>query len=255
MTPIAARYAGECAVTGRSYQPGARIEKTRFGWALSDQQTHDTLAAMEAAPIHISRGEGYGGSPFAVGEVRRERWHDPHAGPFGGAPRDGIVVILAANARYEAEDGMSFGVGDESGYVYRAWAREATAEEAAPVLAREAAAVARRRQAARVREIAAMIARDGTAPPPADGSLALVGERVLDTQDLYGGGGWFVVDEDGAGPHGPAIWHVRNNGGDGDDWSRNNIRTGGAGAIGRYVPYDAALVDELRRLDAGEDAQ
>ncbi len=69
------------------------------------------------------------------------------------------------------------------------------------------------------------------------------GERLIDTQDLYGGGGWFVV-----GPEG--IWRVENNGRDGDNWSANNVRTGGAGAIGYRVPFDQALADELHALAA-----
>lgn len=32
---------------------------------------------------------------------------------------------------------------------------------------------------------------------------------------------------------------------DGDDWSRNNVRTGGAGAIGRRIPADAALTAQV----------
>lgn len=43
--------------------------------------------------------------------------------------------------------------------------------------------------------------------------------------NIYGGGIQYVVTAE-------YIWHVKNNGMDGDDWSQNNIRTGGAGAIG-----------------------
>lgn len=58
----------------------------------------------------------------------------------------------------------------------------------------------------------------------------------------YGGGEWFVVQPD-------AIWRVINNGGDGDDWSLNNIRTGGAGAIGmkfEITPRRMELLDRLK---------
>jgi len=48
------------------------------------------------------------------------------------------------------------------------------------------------------------------------------------------------------GPKG--IWFVRNNGADGDDWSINNVLTGGAGAIGWVVPYDKTLAEEIQRL-------
>jgi hypothetical protein len=69
------------------------------------------------------------------------------------------------------------------------------------------------------------------------------GERVdnpFDPQTLYGGGSWFAI--------GPAwIWSVRNNGADGDDWERNNVRTGGAGAIGHQGPFTEALAEQIRR--------
>jgi len=56
-------------------------------------------------------------------------------------------------------------------------------------------------------------------------------------------GEWFVV-----GPE--YIWYCQNNGSDGDDWSRNNVRTGGAGAIGWRVPRTDELAAELVTLDA-----
>lgn len=41
---------------------------------------------------------------------------------------------------------------------------------------------------------------------------------------------------------------MRQNGMDGDDWSRNTIRTGGAGAIGYRIPLDDDLAAEIRAL-------
>lgn len=72
-----------------------------------------------------------------------------------------------------------------------------------------------------------------------------LGERVLDTSNIYGGGDWFVIGDD-------AIWYVQNNGMDGDDWSHNNIRTGGAGAIGWKISMDTDIEDTLRALVAGQ---
>jgi hypothetical protein len=71
------------------------------------------------------------------------------------------------------------------------------------------------------------------------------GDRMLDTQNIYGGGDWFVVGQ-------KYIWYVQNNGMDGDNWSRNNVATGGAGGIGHRIEFDQAIADELRRLNAGE---
>jgi len=44
------------------------------------------------------------------------------------------------------------------------------------------------------------------------------------------------------------IWYIQNNGGDGDDWSVNNVLTGGAGAIGWRVAYEQELAERLARL-------
>jgi len=85
--------------------------------------------------------------------------------------------------------------------------------------------------------------RDGGVRP--DGEHSPDGERLLDTQNIYGGGDWFVIETD-------RIWYVRNNGMDGDNWSNNNVRTGGAGGIGMYIPFDELIANELRTLDSGE---
>lgn len=49
---------------------------------------------------------------------------------------------------------------------------------------------------------------------------------------IYGGGECYIVTPDQAAQ----VWKLRNNGSDGDDWGRNNVRTGGAGAIGYLYP-------------------
>lgn len=50
-------------------------------------------------------------------------------------------------------------------------------------------------------------------------------ERKGKGHNIYGGGTQYCVTKN-------HVWKIENNGMDGDDWSRNNIRTGGAGAIG-----------------------
>ncbi|MEA3641751.1 MAG: hypothetical protein VBE63_17700 [Lamprobacter sp.] len=99
----------------------------------------------------------------------------------------------------------------------------------------------RESKAAAQRDLRALIERFTSEGQRPEGSHVLEGVRLLDTQNIYGGGDWWVIEDD-------HIWYVRNNGADGDDWSRNNIRTGGAGAIGWSLPADAGLIDELRRL-------
>jgi len=68
------------------------------------------------------------------------------------------------------------------------------------------------------------------------------GEELYDKEfkpNIYGGGIWYVIQPD-------AIWIIENNGSDGDDWSRNNIMTGGAGAIGKKCPRDPELEALIR---------
>lgn len=54
--------------------------------------------------------------------------------------------------------------------------------------------------------------------------------------DIYGGGRKWVINKKL-----DVIWEITNNGHDGDNWGLNNIATGGAGAIGVYVPYSEEL--------------
>jgi len=75
------------------------------------------------------------------------------------------------------------------------------------------------------------------------GEHVLTGVRMLDSQSIYGGGDWFVVEPDD-------VWFVVNNGMDGDDWLRNNVRTGGAGGIGRKLPRTDELVAALEATQA-----
>lgn len=77
-----------------------------------------------------------------------------------------------------------------------------------------------------------------------EGNFILDGEQIEDPfypADIYGGGRWFVIQLDW-------IWFVKNNGHDGDDWGRNNVQTGGAGAIGTRIKYDAEIAEKIKKL-------
>lgn len=77
-----------------------------------------------------------------------------------------------------------------------------------------------------------------------EGDFRLEGESIDDPfypPDIYGGGRWFVIGKD-------HIWFVKNNGHDGDDWGRNNVQTGGAGAIGTRTKYNAEIAEKIRKL-------
>ena len=112
------------------------------------------------------------------------------------------------------------------------------------VKAARAAADARHQAAAvRARALGALEAEFSVGDRPA-GPLVLEGEEVpLSGMDhrIYGGGEWAVIAAD-------KIWLVQNNGADGDAWANNNIRTGGAGAIGWSLSRTPELEARVRHL-------
>ncbi len=89
--------------------------------------------------IRIGGGSGYGCSGWQSGQVIRNTARNIQ----NGGPE--WLFVLACTRKYIREDGMSFGVGDENGYLYTAVCRPATPEEAAPRIAEVRAAEARKR--------------------------------------------------------------------------------------------------------------
>ena len=144
--------------------------------------------------------------------------------------RDGqFFKILTQRRQFWHEDGLSFGLADDSGEIVIGKASPATAEESAPL--REEMENAERRRAesraiqAERNELREFIRSNGQR------LNGCAGELLLSTVKPFGGGDWFQIDEQG-------IWYCQNNGHDGDDWSLNNVRTWGAGAIGWCVPFE-----------------
>lgn len=238
--PMTAMYDGTCAKCHRSFPAGAAIiwnRTTRQAWHTScpavdtDDATNTTDAPC--APYTISGGEGYGYRGWEPGQLVRtnERQQTQTGYPEW-------LTVVRAGRTYYREDGMSFGVGDESGYVYWADCREATPEEAAPGIARVEAAKAKEQAKAELATIERTIRTDGEQP---EGMHSPEGERLMDTMTPYGGGAWYVIGTN-------HIWYVQNNGMSGDTWARNNVRTGGAGAIGWRVPHTPELETTLRRI-------
>lgn len=240
--PIRARYPGTCAVTGRRYDAGALIERTPEGWALADAEGRAAAESAKSATIHLQRGSGeVDGEPYEVGSTIRADWYED------GERRSGIVTIVSCGQRYYREDGMSFGVMDESGYVYHASARLATPEEMQPLLAAEAAARARREARARLEGIVRRIHNDGEYPSkierrPDGETFALHRDP---SAPLYGGGTWLVIDALGG-----RIWSLLGNGADGDDWSRNNLPS----TIACFLPYADELANEIRACAAAAES-
>ncbi len=185
------------------------------------------------APYALEGGSGYGCHGWDVGQTMRMS----KSAQEKGYPE--YVTVVRAGKQYFREDGLSFWVGADQGYTYWADCREATPEEIAPVKARIEAAEAVKTAKAEVEAIKKRIQAEGERP---EGDNIPEGARLFNTQTIYGGGDWFVV-----GPE--WIWYVRNNGGDGDSWVNNNVRTGGAGAIGWRVPYSRNIAGDLYRLE------
>ncbi len=182
----------------------------------------------------LSGGSGYGHQGYEVGQTLRtsKRLQEQGHPEF-------VTVTKASQTRYR-EDGLSFGVGDDEGYLYFARVRTATEEEGAAVQARIDAEVRKVNLHREVVEIAEDIRKHGEFPSSEEGKLvAATGDRMFDSQNIYGGGSWFLVSPD-------HVWYVRNNGADGDAWGHNNMQTGGAGATGWRVPRTDELVAKLK---------
>ena len=92
----------------------------------------------------------------------------------------------------------------------------------------------------RIREIIEIIQTRGQCPK----KLEITGDKYITTKSeqnsIFGGGEWINIDDD-------RVFYVKNNGSDGDDWSRNNVETGGAGGIG-WILKDSEISKELLRL-------
>jgi hypothetical protein len=226
---ITAKFTSRCPVCGGQIQPGDRVE-----WQRGEKARHLKCEkpVYNFPTFAIGGGSGSGCNGWAKGQIIRNSPRSIER----GEPE--FLYVLESSQRYFRVDGWSFGVGDDQGYLYDGLCREATEEEAAPLKAKIQKREEIKAAKAELLKIKDQIRNNGVKP---DGKNTPEGERVLDTQTIYGGGDWFVVGTE-------LVWYVQNNGGDGDAWDWNNVRTGGAGAIGWYIPRTETLVTELDRL-------
>jgi hypothetical protein len=258
---ITAKYPGKCRKCGAVINIGDRIE-----WEKSKGAAHISCPAIKRIEemdkkrdeerkndpnnIKISGGSGYGCHGWTVGQTinhmvtrRREKGeilpneNPEKINPYWVDLGYQLITVITSGKRYYREDGMSFGVGDDSGYTYWADCRPATPEQISQYIDALMPTAIRENAKIEITKISKKI-RDTGEYPLAE-QINLEGStRILNTQDIYGGGDWFFIGCEW-------IWYVRNNGGDGDDWSCNNVRTGGAGAIGWRIPYDANIASRL----------
>lgn len=161
---------------------------------------------------------------------------------------NGHVVVFTGEKgtrRVDEDDPSVYGshlLGEEGSWAVIVEYRNATPDETAVWEQQQTETQARRDHAVALNSEAASIAHrirtEGHRPPsPAQPT----GEPLCGHPDLHGGGAWFVIEPE-------AIWLVENNGADGDDWSLNNVHTGGAGAIGWRVPEDREVAQRIREL-------
>lgn len=226
-----------------------------------DGSTAEVYVASVGEPFADDDGQSVfaeiGTAPLPPGTMILNRGYDHHPGELAGLTfrtkqRDvgvpAIVTVISATFQWIAEDGMSFGLNDDQGYAGRLICRPATPEEAAKLEADEAEKKARGKAHDRRLELACTIMQPSNYVDPIAGhSVDLTSAELILYADrdviLYGGGSWFAITAD-------AIWFIHNNGADGDDWVRNNVRTGGAGALGWRVSKTVELEAEVRRLDS-----
>lgn len=156
-----------------------------------------------------------------------------------------FMVVTDVKSVFYREDGLSFGLPDDTGWLHTVTAKPSEDETAIQgIKDREQQELTVSQARTRRRELVKMVHDRGDFPTTEtdlrrEEPLVLSGRRSLP----YGGGNWFVVTPS-------HVWHVQNNGGDGDDWGTNNVVTGGAGAMGWRVPRTDELVSELSQLDA-----
>ena len=262
---ITAKYPSKCATCGGRIHPGDRIDWVKGRREVSHADPRDCEKANEFVAVEMERlaqeqrkaqrvetpkapkapettetteptyklhgGSGYGYRGWQAGQVLRNSERNITAG------QPEYITVIKATKQYYSDDGLSFGVGDDQGYIYSATCRAATTAEAAPVIEAREAATKKRDAAKTLRAVAGEIRIQGERPA---GQHSPEGEEIIVTErTIYGGGEWLVIGTE-------HIWYVQNNGADGDAWDANNVITGGAGAIGWRVAYDEVLAARIR---------
>lgn len=225
---IRAKFTSNCRKCGQIINPGDLIE-----WERGTGSWHikcPTIEQHDGPTFQLDGGSGYGCHGWNRGDIVLAS----ESQISRGYPE--FLFVISSRSEYIRDEGMSFGVGDEQGYVYSATCRAATNKESAPLrkrLERENHIRAARKA---LRVIKRRFRDSGDYP---EGNHDLQGETIPigRGRDIYGGGEWFVITDD-------HIWYVMNNSRDGDTWSANNV----PGAIGCRLPRTTDLINEIRSV-------
>ena len=225
---ISAKYPGVCARTWRDYSAGTALIRTKEGWSIDD----DLRLPLEATIIAY-RGDG---ESFMVGETFRHR--------------DGkIITVVAYRSQYFAEDGLTFGVGAESGYLHKASCRPATQEESDAVIAAECKSEARRQSDVAYPSLFDKEAGERVPPRrrrPSGETVKIKGGHSIT------GHGTEVLIEEGE----TYVWVIEDNGADGHCWANTNIGTPGyAGEIGFRFDATPERLSWVRHYQEHYEAQ
>ncbi len=177
-------------------------------------------------------GDSRGDHP-AVGQTFKDR----KTGEF--------MTVVDVKSVFYREDGLSFGLPDDTGWMHTITAKPSEDETAIQGIRDREQRELTVAQARNRRKDLVKLFRDRGDFPTTQTDIRNEDRLVVSGRNsiAYGGGDWFVITPS-------HIWFVQNNGGDGDNWGANNIVTGGAGAMGWRMPRTDELAQELQQLDA-----
>lgn len=172
-------------------------------------------------------------------EAKYTRLALPAYDGFRGRPQRGDKLLHDGHAYevvssyYNDADGWSFGAMNEEWYSVKAICIDDRYDGQKMIEKAEAEREAARREKAAREEWDSLIADIRKNGQIYDGDEISIddipGEDLANTMNIYGGG--YILRDAG-----DTIWLIVNNGADGDNWSLNNIRTGGAGAYAFRIP-------------------
>lgn len=220
---IIARYPGKCAICGNAIAAGEEIEWEKRTKRVTHTQCPPPAATSwrKLAPVERTNRR----ADYCV-------TCDHLCAP--GTARLIECVSCARNGYEDDSDSMHYHVRCLDDAACAAHVEDAARERAA-----------REEHARRVSEVVREIETRGEIPEYQETRPA--GEwLIVEKWTIYGGGASLVV----ADSH---VWYVQNNGMDGDDWSRNNIPTSGAGAIGWRVARTDELVARINALNLARE--
>jgi len=209
------------------------------------QKVEEARLEKPVSPVPLTKRDPNAVVFTETGRSKRDIKH-PLNSSFRDPKSGKILTVVKVDSYYVSEDGLSFGLPDDAGWVHTIHAVVEGGEGAVQEVERDEKARMSKSQALHLEQdlIKRVVVPSNyhKAPHP----QRVVGEILLRRNRrnvLYGGGTWWVVQP------GKAIWYIRNNGADGDDWSANNVQTNGAGAMGYHVPYTKEMDETLHQLD------